>query len=158
MNKKPGLVEEYAALIEPLLELAKLAYGSRDTKSPQHDASREYTRLLVEFYGREGSLLLLSKRLGVTYAGMRRRITTSSIPASSGRARKKFDDLIYSEAVESIRSAKKISTEEYHDTIRKHYEAGLSLAHIARELGLSGANPLYYGVSRSILRRPNPDV
>jgi hypothetical protein len=57
---KDALLEQYAPKLAELLPLARKAYGSRDIVSPQHDASREYTRLLVEFYQRGGSLLQLS--------------------------------------------------------------------------------------------------
>lgn len=50
------LVAEYKAKIEPLFPLAKKAYGSRGQNTPAHKASREYTRLLVEFSERGGSL------------------------------------------------------------------------------------------------------
>jgi hypothetical protein len=55
------MTEEYADLMAPLLPLAKKAYGSRNTNSPQHEASREYTRLLVDYYSKGGSLLKLAE-------------------------------------------------------------------------------------------------
>lgn len=149
MTHNPDRLEKYALLIEPLLPLAKKAYGSRDTVSPQHDASREYTRLLSEFYNDgEGSLLDMAKRLGVQYAGIRRRIVNKDVPASSHRPRKKFPEEVYVEAVESIRAAKAEGTYEYHLMLYKYYEEGLSMSTIAKRLGLSSANPIYYGINR----------
>lgn len=153
MTDKDALLKEYVAKIKPHVELAKKAYGSRDTVSPQHDASREYTRLLKEFYKKKGSLLDMAEALGVTYAGLRRRVTTADLPASSKRPRKRFPDEVYVEAVAEIKAAKATSTEEYHKALHKHYQAGLSLAKIADKMGLSSANPLYYGVSRVELKK-----
>ncbi|UDL15954.1 helix-turn-helix DNA binding domain protein [Microbacterium phage Pumpernickel] len=142
------LLNRYEAAIRPHLELAKKAYGSRDTQSPQHDASREYTRLLKEFHKAGGSLLKLAERLGVSYAGLNRRVRTAEIKPSSGRPRKKFPQEVYDAAVADILSAKSQGTEQYHKCLEKHYDAGLSLTKIARDMGLSSAMPLYYGVNR----------
>lgn len=149
MTRDDERLERYAQAIEPLLPLAKRAFGSRDTISPQHDASREYTRLLVEFYnGGQGSLLDMAKRLGVQYAGVRRRVVNKDVPASSHRPRKKFPEEVYESAVKDILAAKAQGTYEYHLTLYKYYEKQLSLAKIAKRMGLSSANPLYYGVNR----------
>ncbi|UDL16429.1 hypothetical protein SEA_ZOOMAN_188 [Microbacterium phage Zooman] len=148
MTRDPDRLERYALLMEPLLPLAKKAYGSRDTISPQHDASREYTRLLCEFKDGGGSLLDLAKRLDVQYAGMMRRINNAKVPASSHRPRKKFPEAVYDAAVKDIAAAKERTTYEYHLTLYKHYEAGLSMSKIAKKMGLSSANPLYYGINR----------
>lgn len=144
----PDLTEEYARLIEPLLPLAKRAYGSRDTDSPQHAASREYTRLLCEYYEKRGSLLDMAKRLGVQYAGVRRRVVNKDVPASSHRARKKFPEATYAAAVKAILEAKEVSTYEYHLALYKAWKSGLSMANLAKRMNLSSANPLYYGVNR----------
>lgn len=144
-KRKAALLKEYAQKIEPYLEDAKKAYGSRDTISPQHDASREYTRLLCQFYEKGGSLLDMGKALDVTYAGMRRRVTTCGLKPSSKRPRKKFPQEVYDDAVASILEAKESSTLEYHQAIFDVYEAGLALSLIASQMGLSSANPLYYG-------------
>jgi len=149
--KKAALLKKYVPLLEVHKELAKKAYGSRDTVSPQHDASREYTRLLCEFYDAGGSLLDMAAALEVTYAGLRRRVSTCEIPASSNRPRKRFPQAVYDEAVAEIVAAKAVGTSEYHHALAKYYDAGLSLAKIAKEMGLSSANPLYYGVSRVAL-------
>lgn len=151
MTTDPKLLAEYAAAIKPHIELAKKAYGSRDTQSPQHDASREYTRLLCEYYEKGGSLLEMAEALEVTYAGLRRRVTTASLKPSSKRPRKKFPQEVYDAAVKEILEAKAESTEAYHLAITKHYDAGLSLARIAETMGLSSAYPCYYAVNRGRL-------
>lgn len=154
MTKDANLVAEYAAKIIPLLPLAKRAFGSRDTKSPQHDASREYTRLLVEFYEKEGSLLELAKATGVTYAGMRRRITTAEIPTEERSTKPRPTEAQHQAAVRILIDAKHgVSVEAYHETLRRYHEANYSMSVIASYMGLSSANPLYYGVNRAKLRR-----
>lgn len=148
MTPETERLERYAQAILPLLPLAKKATGSRDTKSPQHDASREYTRLAAEFYEGGGSLLQLAARLGVTYAGLRRRVTTKDVPASSHRPRRKFDEDVYDAAVKQILDAKALGTLEYHLMLYNQYESGLSMSKIAKKMGLSSANPLYYGINK----------
>jgi transposase len=147
---KDELLEQYAPKLAELLPLARKAYGSRNTKSPQHDASREYTRLLVEFYGKGGSLLQMAKELGVTYAGVRRRVMTDQIPATEKNKRSSATPEDVTAAIAKIRMAKSLGTEQYHQEIVNQYEGnGISLAKIAKGLGLSSANPLYYAVARS---------
>jgi hypothetical protein len=150
-----NLINEYSPKLAELLPLARRAYGSRDTKSPQHDASREYTRLLVEFYGKGGSLIDLASSLGVTYAGIRRRVTTfEAEPVPKKRMRSRATEQQLADAVERIKIAKLKSVEEYHESLRQEYEDnGISLTKIAKALGLSSSNPLYYGVSRTKLRK-----
>lgn len=147
---KDEILNEYADLMEPLLPLAKRAYGSRATQSPQHDASREYTRLLVEFYSKGGSLLQLAQRLGVTYAGVRRRILTAEIPAQpKGRSSKATESMILrrAEILKELQASG--DTEKYHEAIYTMYEVEkISLAKIAKAMGLSSANPLYYAVAK----------
>lgn len=140
-------MEDYAREIEPLLPLAKRAFGSKDIVSPQHDASRAYTKLLVEFHDGGGSLLDLAKRLDVTYAGMNRRVATAKLPASPKRSRKKFSDVEYNNAVVSILHAKSQGTKAYHEEIYTQFEKGMSMARLAKELGLSSANPLYFAAN-----------
>jgi hypothetical protein len=143
-------LKDYVNKISPLLDLAKKAYGSRNTKSPQHEASREYTRLLVEFYEQGGSLLKISKSLGVTYAGVRRRVTTYKVPASSSRIRSTATPEEIQKAADRIKEAKKISVSAYHEALRHEYEDNkISLNKLAKALGLSSSNPLYYGVART---------
>ncbi len=145
--------KEYADKLAALLPLARTAYGSRTTKSPQHDASREYTRLLIEFYSKGGSLLTMAKLLGVTYAGLRRRIMTDQItPHSKAHSKATEQDII--DAVNRIKAAKASEgTAGYHEALRKEFEDNkISLTKIAKVMGLSSANPLYYAVSRAKLR------
>lgn len=147
------LVEQYAQRIEPLLPLAQKAYGSRNRRGPEHDASRTYTALLAEFQERGGSLPLLAKRLRVAYAGIRRRVAMRDINPSSFKPRttKKSDEDIKS-AAERVLLAKGVDTDVYHDQLAKEYRSGVAFSVLARELGLSSAAPLYYGVQRSIQR------
>jgi hypothetical protein len=150
---KDELVEQYAPLLKELLPLARKAYGSRSTKSVQHDACREYTRLLVEYYNNGGSLIAISQAVGVTYAGVRRRVTTVDITPSSKRIRSRATEADISSAVERIKEAKLKGVTEYHEALRKEYEDnGISLTKIAKGLGLSSANPLYYGVARTKIK------
>jgi len=143
------LVDKYAALIGPLLPLAKRAYGARDTVSPEHYASRKYTRLLAEFSKQGGSLGDLSKRLGVAYSGMRRRVQMAELPKTSSTPnRHRYSDKEYGQMVHTILEAKKLGTECYHETIKEAYDRGFSIARVAREMGLSSANPLYYAINK----------
>lgn len=154
MTKDATLVAEYAAKIIPLLPLAKRAFGSRDLDTPQHEASREYTRLLVEFYEKKGSLLDLQKATGATYAGMRRRITTAELPVSERSTKPKPSEAEHITAVKTIISAKHgVSVEAYHETLRRYHEANYSMSIISKYMGLSSANPLYYGINRAKLRK-----
>ena len=150
-----NLIQEYASKLAELLPLARRAYGSRDTKSVQHDASREYTRLLVEFYGKGGSLIEMAEALGVTYAGIRRRVTTfEAQPTPRKRMRSNATEEQLANAVSRIKEAKLRTVEEYHEALRHEYEDnGVSLTKIAKALGLSSSNPLYYGVARTKLRK-----
>lgn len=151
---KEQLIEQYQPRLAELLPLARKAYGSRDTKSAQHDASREYTQLLVEFYAKGGSLLGMAKALGVTYAGVRRRVITDEIQPSSKRIRSKATPEDVQKAVERINLARNSgSVQEYHEALRHEYEDNrVSLTKIAKAMGLSSANPLYYGVAKSKIR------
>ena len=155
---KDELFEQYAQAMEPLLPLAKRAYGSRDIVSPQHDASREYTRLLKEFYNGGGSLLDLAKRLEVNYAGLRRRVNTADLKPSSGRARKKFTDAEYTAEVNRVLAAKEEGTDQYHLALLGTFDSGMSLARVAKEMGLSSANPLWYGVNKLRMERGETGV
>ena len=151
---KDELVEHYAPLLKDLLPLARKAYGSRNTVSPQHDASREYTRLLVEYYNKGGSLIAIAEAVGVTYAGVRRRVTTANIAPSSKRVRSRATQEDVLAAVERIKQAKLLGVDEYHEALRKEYEDNaISLTKIAKGLGLSSANPLYSGVARTKIKK-----
>jgi hypothetical protein len=56
------------------------------------------------------------------------------------------------EAVARILAARSVGVDAYHDQLTIEYRAGISLAGIARELGLYSSAPLYYGVQRSLQR------
>lgn len=148
-----SLVDEYRAKIEPLLPLATKAYGSREQKTPAHEASREYTRLLAEYQSKGGSLPQLAKALNVAYAGVRRRVVMRDVSVSSvkPRVRGKSEDL--NAAAARVRAAKALNVDAYHDQLALEFENGASLGGLARMLGVSSAAPLYYGVQRSIQRR-----
>lgn len=150
---KDEIFEQYVEAMLPLLELAKRAFGSRDIISPQHDASREYTRLLKEFYNGKGSLLKLADRLGVNYAGLNRRVKTADLKPSSGRTRHKFTEQEYAQEVAGIELAKTQGVETYHMALLGAYDKKMSLAKIAKDMGLSSANPLWYGVNKLRLER-----
>lgn len=147
------LIAEYRAQIEPILPMAKKAYGSRDQNTPAHEASREYTRLLTEFHSKGGSLPQLAKELNVAYAGVRRRVVMQNVSVSKVKPRTRAKSEELSGAIARVKEAKAKSVDEYHDQLAAEYEAGISLATLARSLGLSSAAPLYYGVQRSIQRR-----
>jgi len=149
------LVSRYAPKLIELLPLARKAYGLRSTVSPQHDASREYTRLLVEYYNLGGSLIAIAEAVGVTYAGVRRRVTTAEIAPVTKRNRSKATPEQVIEASNRIMAIKDTgSVEEYHEALRHEYEDnGISLTKIAKAMGLSSSNPLYYGVSRTKLKK-----
>jgi hypothetical protein len=146
------LVEQYAQLIQPIIGEAKKAYGARNQNSPAHQASREYTRLLVEFRSKGGSLPLLAKRLNVAYAGVRRRVVMNEISVSNIKPSKRIKGEVVKLAADRVRSAKKQGTDQYHDQLAEEYKSGISLSNLAKELGLSSAAPLYYGVQRSLQR------
>jgi hypothetical protein len=130
------LVQEYKTKIQPILPLAKKAFGSRNQETPAHDASREYTRLLIEFHKRGGSLPQLAKALKVASIKPTVRASKEDVERSATRVLK----------------AKEKSVDDYHDQLAKEYQAGISLSNLAKAMGLSSAAPLYYGVQRSLQR------
>lgn len=146
------LVEDYARRIEPHLEMAKKAYGARKTDSPEHTASREYTKLLVEYYEKGGSLLQLGRRIKVSYPGIRRRVLTSTVDVSNIRPQKRTPSISQDieGAANRVLTAKSTDVDAYHLQLKKEYESGISLALLAKRIGLSSAAPLYYGVQRSM--------
>lgn len=143
------LVEEYSNKLEKLMPLAKKAYGSRSNTSPAHDASRQYTNLLKEYYDKGGSLVAMASELGVAYAGLRRRVLTSEVPSLPPRKRSRLTPEETEQAVARIKDARNKSTEDYHLQLAAEYDNGISLAKVASALGLSSSQPLYYGVQRS---------
>lgn len=148
-----ALVREYSKKLEKLLPLAKKAYGSRSNVSPAHQASREYTTLLKEYYEKGGSLVAMSQELGVAYAGLRRRIFTSDLPTLPPRKRSRMTPEDTEKAIKRIKAAKSQSTEDYHTQLAEEYDNGVSLAKVAEALELSSSGPLYYGVQRARLRQ-----
>lgn len=150
------LVETYSKKIKPILPLAKKAFGSRTHMTPEHKASREYTKLLVEYYNKGGSLVALANELGVTYAGLRRRVLTADIPAQPSRKKSAMTDSQTQKGIEKIKKAKEKSPDAYHDALASEYDKGISLAKVAEALGISSSQPLYWGVHRAKLREQSP--
>lgn len=150
------LLETYSKKIKPILPLAKKAFGSRTHSTPQHKASREYTLLLVEYYNKGGSLVALATELGVTYAGLRRRILTADIPALPSRKKSSMTETQMQKGIERIKKAKEKSPDAYHDALASEYEKGISLAKVAEALGIASSQPLYWGVHRAKLREQSP--
>jgi hypothetical protein len=147
------LVEKYRLLIEPLLGLAKKAYGSRNQDTPAHKASREYTRLLVEFQSLGGSLPDLAKALNVAYPGLRRRVIMSTVAIADIKPKRKANKAGISDAVQRVKEAKQQSAAAYHIQLAIEYQNGYSLQDIAKGLGLSSAAPLYYGAQRALQKK-----
>lgn len=152
--KNKAITEEYAEKMRPLLPLAQKAYGSKDQETPAHNASREYTSLLVEFRNNGGSLSDLAIALGASYSGMRRRIFTSEMPSmKSTHTRVKHDQATIDAAVERVREARKFGPAKYHEQLSiEYYGNNISLSAIAKGLGITNAAPLYYGVQRHAQR------
>lgn len=148
------LIEEYKSKIEPILPAAKKANGSRKKVTPEHDASRQYTQLLIEFHNKGGSLPQLANALGVAYSGVRRRVvmSTVSVEQIKPKVRGSITTEDMNDAVQRVKQARAEGMTEYHDQLALEYKNGIPLAVLARMLGLSGAAPLYYGVQRSIQR------
>ena len=148
------LVEEYKTKIEPILPAAKKANGSRKKSTPEHDASRQYTKLLVEFYEKGGSLPQLASALGVAYSGVRRRVVMNDVSVAALKSPKRiaYTKQDIEDAAQRVRQAKSEGQTEYHDQLALEFSNGIPLAPLAKALGLTGAAPLYYGVQRSIQR------
>lgn len=145
------LVIKYKTKIEALFPLAKKAYGSRKQETPAHKASREYTRLLVEFSSLGGNLPELAKVLKVAYPGLRRRIIMEKVSISDIQQHRKADISELPEAIKRIRESRENGGSVfYHNQLLKEYINGFSLQDLAKGLGLNSAAPLYYGVQRSI--------
>ena len=152
--KNRAITQEYAERIRPLLPLAQRAYGSKDQSTPAHQASRQYTELLVEFVDKDGSLIELAQELNASYSGLRRRVFTSKVPTmSNAHGRRKLTEEQISEAIARVRSAREQGTAKYHEQLaNEYYTNGVSLSVIAKGLGITNAAPLYYGVQRHIQR------
>lgn len=150
--QKMELLDEYYSKIAPLKHFAEQAYGSRATESIVHDISHAYTTLLVEYADKGGSVPMLAKALDVTYAALRRRITTATIKPLPRSGRTKATPKQYTEAAKFVLTQREIGTVAYHDAIKKVYEEGVGLNGLAPYLGLKGAYPLYYGLNKSRMR------
>lgn len=149
MTGKQELLEKYTELCQPLVSLAKRAYGPKDQDTPAHAASREYTRLLSEFNTLGGSLTAISKELGVSYSGIRRRVFTADVP-SVRRTRSPRGHItaeMVADAATRVRDARDHSTSEYHRQLHAEFTAGIPMNMLARQLGISNAAPLYYGIN-----------
>lgn len=149
------LIESYAERLRPLSVQARKANGLRTLDTPAHEASREYTRLLQEYYEKGGSLVAMAKELGVAYSGLRRRVYLSSTISESttfkvSRATQEEVDA----AVRRVKRAKAAGVQQYHAQLAtEYYDNNISLGKIARGLGISNASPLYYGAQRHIKRK-----
>jgi hypothetical protein len=146
------LLVEYTEKITPILPLAKKAYGSRNQNSPEHTASRTYTELLVEYQEKGGSLPQLAVALKVAYPGLRRRVVMKDVSVSSIKPKTRATKQQNLDAAQRVKEAKEIGIDQYHDQLADEYRSGVSLSILARELGLSSAAPLYYGVQSSLKR------
>ena len=146
------LLLEYAEKIRPILPLAKKAYGSRNQSSPAHEASRQYTDYLIEFKEKGGSLPQLAKTLQVAYPGLRRRVIMQDVTVASIKPKNRATHQENLDAADRVKMAKSVGVDQYHDQLAEEYRNGVSLSVLARELGLSSAAPLYYGVQSSLKR------
>jgi hypothetical protein len=144
-----SLVSEYQPKLSKLLPLAKKAYGSRSNISPAHDASREYTKLLKDYYDNGGSLVTMAEELGVAYASLRRRVMSADTPVAPARKRSRFSTEEVEMSIQRVKAAKAKGTDDYHKQLAKEYNAGASLAKIATGLGISSSQPLYWAVQRA---------
>lgn len=151
---KDELKDHYLKQIQPLVDLAKRAYGAKNLKSPAHDASREYTRLLKEYRDNGGDLVELAGELGVAYSGIRRRVTMANTPTiTNGRTKSKATPEEISAAVMRVAVAKCKGSRTYHAQLAEEYfDNGISLSALAKGLGISNSFPLYYGVQRHVNR------
>jgi hypothetical protein len=149
------LLDTYAKKIKPILPLAKKAFGSRSHTTPAHNASRQYTQLLVEYYDKGGSLVAMANELGVAYAGIRRRILTADDVVVPSRKRSSLSEKETLAAIERVKKAKVKDVDSYHTQIAKEYEKGLSLAKLASGLGISSSQPLYWAVKRAQVKLEN---
>jgi hypothetical protein len=151
------LLDTYAKKIKPILPLAKKAFGSRAHTTPAHNASRQYTQLLVEYYSKGGSLVAMANELDVAYAGIRRRILTADQEILPSRKRSTLTDAQVQKGIERIKKAKQKSPEAYHEALAAEYDKGISLAKVADALGISSSQPLYWGIQRARLREQSLD-
>lgn len=146
--------EDYARRMQDLVPLAKRAYGSKSQNTPNHIASRKYTSLLVEFQSEGGSLVKMAERLGVAYSGIRRRVFMADVPSvkTTRLQRKSIDTATIAAAADRVRGARARGTVAYHEQLHEEYYTGIPMNMLARELGISNAGPLYYGVQCHLIR------
>jgi hypothetical protein len=72
------------------------------------------------------------------------------VPASESRNRSKATPEEVQKAAERVKRARLEGVVTYHEALRHEYEDNkISLNKLAKALGLSSSNPLYYGVSRT---------
>lgn len=157
MTTKTEKAELLSIYAEPLLKLkpeAEKAFGSRATDSDKHYVSHKYTNLLKEYADKGGSLLMMAKALDVTYPALRRRVMTAEVKPLDRHHRSKATADQYAFAVQTLTPLRMGvgTTEEYHDALLKCYNDGLSINHLAKELGLKSAYPLYYGINKARMR------
>lgn len=143
---------EYFPAIVKHKYLATQAFGSRATESVEHDASREYTRLLKEYSDKGGSLIKMAEALDVAYPSLRRRVMTADVAPLVRSKKSRATDQQYLKAAEILKQAKTAGTEQYHDTIYKIYKKEISLNKLAPYVGLKSAYPLYYGLNKARMR------
>jgi hypothetical protein len=151
--EKQEILNRYITQFRKLAPDAQKAYGSRATASKNHDTSREYTELLVQYTKERGSLLMLAKELNITYPALRRRVMTADIAPLERANRSKALPHEYAIASESLQKLKKVSSKTYHDGIKECYDRGLSLNTLATYMGLKSAYPLYYGLNNARMRQ-----
>lgn len=151
------LTSTYAEMIRPILTEAMKARGLRSYETQFHTASRLYTALLKEYYENGGNLVALSKELGVSYSGLRRRVyLASSVDTSNGGKRSTATPEQTEAAVARVKRAKAVGTVQYHAQLATEYrENGISLGAIAKGLGIANSSPLYYAVQRHAKRVAN---
>lgn len=73
-----------------------------------------------------------------------------SVSGFKPKVRLKEQDIVG--AAQRVTKARNKDGDLYHDQLAEEYKAGISLSNLAKELGLSSAAPLYYGVQRSLQR------
>lgn len=151
--RKQELLSRYIDRFKAMTPYAQKAFGSRATESIEHDISRTYTDLLVEYTNAGGSLLMLSEAIDVTYPALRRRVMTASVKPLPRSTRSKAPAYQYVTAAERLNTLKKVSTIAYHDGIKEYYDKGLSLNKLATYMGLKAAYPLYYGLNNARMRQ-----
>jgi len=115
--------------------LAKKAYGSRKQDTPAHRASREYTRLLVEFSSLGGNVPELAKVLKVAYPGIRRRIIMEKVSISDIVQERIADKSELPNAIQRIKAAKENGGSVfYHNQLTKEYINGLFFTRFSKRI------------------------